>query len=218
MDGFVGAAVDQEVIAMANRLHEHEHAVQHERGHARERELRRRQPWARRGAQIVRHHEREHRQRREHRERLRRAAPLEVLLAVPPAADEQAQPDDPVADDHHRGEHGVAREPRFLGAGRQHHRDDQRDLDHGDGDREHERAERLADAVRDDFGVMHRGEHRARERGGDECDGEAFGRHDARQREHQPGGERGDERPARQGGRRDRHGVSLVVAGREQRF
>ena len=35
------------------------------------------------------------------------------------------------------------------------------DLDDGDRDREHQRAERLADPVGDDLGVVHRGEHRA---------------------------------------------------------
>jgi hypothetical protein len=45
----------------------------------------------------------------------------------------------------------------------QHQRHDQRDLDHRHGDRENERAERLADAVGDDLGMMDRGEHRARQ-------------------------------------------------------
>ena len=40
-----------------------------------------------------------------------------------------------------------------------HQRHDQRDLDHGDRDRQHQRAERLADPVGDDLGVVHRGEH-----------------------------------------------------------
>ena len=49
------------------------------------------------------------------------------------------------------------------------------DLDHGHGDREHDRAVRLADAVRHHLGVMDRGEHRAR-------------KHDADQHEHDGGG------------------------------
>ena len=42
-----------------------------------------------------------------------------------------------------------------------HQRDDQRDLDHRHRDGEHQRPERLADAVGDHLGVMHRREHRA---------------------------------------------------------
>ena len=52
----------------------------------------------------------------------------------------------------------------LFGAAGEHHRDDQRDLDHRDRDREDQRAERLADAMRDDLGVMHRRQHRADER------------------------------------------------------
>ena len=48
-------------------------------------------------------------------------------------------------------------------AARDHQRHDQRDLDHGHGDREHERAERLADPVGDHLGVMDRRQHRAGE-------------------------------------------------------
>ena len=80
------------------------------------------------------------------------------------AADQQAQPDDAVADDHHRREDRIARQGRLFRAAGEHDRDDQRDLDHGDGNREHQRAERLAGAVSDDLGVMHRGEDRADQR------------------------------------------------------
>ena len=42
-----------------------------------------------------------------------------------------------------------------------HQRDDQRDLDHGHRDREHQRPERLPQPVRDHLGVLHGGQHRA---------------------------------------------------------
>jgi hypothetical protein len=59
-------------------------------------------------------------------------------------ADQQAQPDHAVADNHERREHGVAGHGRgALGRGHQHQ--DQPDLDHRDGDRQDQRAERLAD-------------------------------------------------------------------------
>ena len=73
------------------------------------------------------------------------------------AAEQQAKPDDAVADDHDGREYGVAGEgARFFTAG-EHERDDQRSLDDGDGEREDERAERLADAERNDFRMVYGG-------------------------------------------------------------
>ncbi len=87
-------------------------------------------------------------------------------------AEDKAEPDHAVDDDHHLGEHRVARQ---AGSGlrlRQHQRDDQRHLDDGNGDRQQEGAERLADAVRDDLGVMDRREHAGDQRDaerGEQC-------------------------------------------------
>ena len=99
----------------------------------------------------------------------------------------------------------------------EHHRHDQRDFDDGHGDREHERAERFADAVRDDFGMVDGGEHGAGESGGEHRDDEAFGRYDARQREDQPGGKRGHEGPARELVGRERHGGFPYASGGARR-
>mgnify|MGYP003694644191 CR=1 FL=1 len=52
--------------------------------------------------------------------------------------------------------------PAFSAGAGDHDRDDQRHLDDRHGDGQHERAERLADAVRDDLGVVDRREHRWR--------------------------------------------------------
>ena len=49
-----------------------------------------------------------------------------------------------------------------------HQRDDQADLDDGDRDRQHQRAERLADAVRDHLGVVDGGDHRRAEEQADD--------------------------------------------------
>ena len=54
-----------------------------------------------------------------------------------------------------------------VGAAGDHQRDDQRHLDDGHRDGEHERAERLAHPVRDDLGVVHGGEHGAGQAGAD---------------------------------------------------
>ena len=49
--------------------------------------------------------------------------------------------------------------PALSAAAADHHGDDQRHLDDRDRDGQHERAERFADAVRDDLGVIDRREH-----------------------------------------------------------
>ena len=64
----------------------------------------------------------------------------------------------------------VSRASAAVGAAGEHHRDDQRDLDHGDREREDQRAERLADPVRDHFGVMDGGEHRGDQQDRFRCD------------------------------------------------
>jgi len=83
-------------------------------------------------------------------------------------ADQQAYADNAVADEHHGGKDRVAREARFLGPRRQHHGDDQRDFDHGHGNRQHERAERLAHPMRDDFRMMDAREHGSGQRDADQ--------------------------------------------------
>jgi ribonuclease E len=107
---------------------------------------------------------RERRQGDQRRQRRGRALETEGLLVVLEAAGKQAQPNDPVADDHDRREDRVARQRRFVGPAGKHDREDQRQLDHRHGDREDEGAERLADAVGDHLGVVHRRENGADER------------------------------------------------------
>ena len=83
---------------------------------------------------------------------------------VADAAEQYAEPDHTVADDHDRREYRVAREQRLVIAARQHHRDDKGDLDDRDGDRQDQRAERLAGAMGDHLRVMYRGQHARDER------------------------------------------------------
>ena len=85
----------------------------------------------------------------------------EALLVVARAAHQQAQPDDAIEDQHHGGKHRVARQCPGLEAAGQHQRDDQRNLDHGDRQRQDQRAEGFAHAVRDHLGMMHGGQHAA---------------------------------------------------------
>lgn len=62
-----------------------------------------------------------------------------------------------------RREHGIARQRRGISARRKHQGDNERDFDNGDRHGEHQRAERLSDAVRDDFRVVHGRDDRADE-------------------------------------------------------
>ena len=117
---------------------------------------------------------RQHQAQRGERATVASAAPVpsgvEQRDAVPHGADQQREADDAVEGDHHRGEHGVAGQRRGLRAAGDHQGDDQRHLDHGDGDREDQRAERLADPVGDDLRVVHRGEHGSRQHERDQRD------------------------------------------------
>ena len=155
---------------MPHGLHENERAVQDQRRDPGESKLGRRvkRPW--RGRRVRRQHQRQRRQRREHGERVAGAFDLEHQHMMAQRACEQAQADDAVADDHHGRVDRVAGEGARGRAAGHHHRADQGELDHGDCQREHERAERLADAMRDDFRVMHAGEHGRDQRGRDERD------------------------------------------------
>ena len=69
----------------------------------------------------------------------------------------------PLMHDHHRRENGVPRQRRGVLVPGHHQRDDQRHLDDGHGDRQHERAERLAHPVGHHLGMVDGGEHRAHE-------------------------------------------------------
>ena len=148
---------------MAHRLHEDEGAVEHGRHHAGEDELRGREARPRRRRRVVRQDEGEGDERGQDRKRGARTLELEALLEMPRPAPQQAHADKAVADDHDGRKHRVAREARGLRAAAEHDRDDERHLDHGHGDGEHEGAERLADPMGDDLGVIHRREHRRRE-------------------------------------------------------
>ena len=88
------------------------------------------------------------------------AGDLKVLLAVPQAADQDADADQPVADDHHHREHGIARQRRH-GLVAEHDGRDQRHLDDGDRERQQQRAVGLADPLGDRFGMMHGREYGA---------------------------------------------------------
>jgi hypothetical protein len=77
------------------------------------------------------------------------------LFVMAQAAQQQADADHAVADDHDRRENRVACQKGSVGSARQHHREDQRHFDDRDGQRKHQRAEWFADPVRNHLGVMH---------------------------------------------------------------
>ena len=107
------------------------------------------------------------------------------------SADQKAQPENPVQNDHHRREYGVARQGRRFLTAREHQGHDEGDLDEGDRERQHQGAVRLADAVCDHLGVMDRGEHAGRQSGGDDGDENSAGGHAQQCRQQDCHGKRG---------------------------
>jgi hypothetical protein len=152
---------------MADGLHEDEYPPEDQRRHAREGELGRRvRPAARRGCERGQD-ERQRGEGAQDRQGVAGSLDLEREDVVPYGTHQQAQAHDAIAHDHHDREHRVAGEGAGCRAAGQHHREDQRQLHDGDGQRENQRAERLADTMRDNLGVIYPDQDRRDEgRGG----------------------------------------------------
>jgi hypothetical protein len=103
-------------IAMADRLHHEEHAVERQRQDRDGDRLRRRQDRSGRHGEI-RQDEREHRERDHDRQECASAGQIVGLLAMPQSAEQEAQADRAVEHDHHHREHRVAGDRRAAGAG-----------------------------------------------------------------------------------------------------
>ena len=151
----------QEVIAMPACLKANEEAIEPERRHRRERQLRRRELRSRRARGERRHHQSKRRQRRHRREHRSGTLRVERYDRATTSPGHNRQADDPVARDDHRGEHRVPRQRFRLPAASEHQRDDQRHFDDRHRHGKHERAVRLAYPMRDHLRVMHGSEHRA---------------------------------------------------------
>ena len=117
------------------------------------------------------------------------------------SADQETDADHAVQDDHQRRVDRVAGKRRVLTASHDHHRQDERGLDHRDGHGEDESPERLADPVGDHFCVVNGGDDGADER------------HGAEQGQHEPGSD--DECEGEQADRRER---DEPRPGRHERF
>src|SRR5690242_20963632 len=111
----------EEVVTMPHRLDKNESAVKHERYNSVELELRGAEYRTRHGGRDIWKNEGERSECGQYGQGSTCSVHLKPLLMVPGAAPEQAQPDDPVAHDHDRGEHRIACEPRFLGRRCNHH-------------------------------------------------------------------------------------------------
>ena len=142
------------MILVADGLHEDEHQIQNERHQAGKTQLRRCVGRPRRTGGKFRQDQRQGGQCSQHGECSTTSLGTKPDDAVPNAAGEQADADDPVADDHHRRKHGIPRQALRLLAPREHHRHDQRNLDHRDGERQHQRTQRFAHVVGNDLGVI----------------------------------------------------------------
>ena len=163
----------EEIVPVANGLDEDEGEIEDQRYRADEDELNRRVDRAEGRDGVVRQHQRQRRQRAQHGQRRGGALELERLLVVKPGAEDKAQSDNAVGDDHHGREHGVAGDGVAAGHAGDEDRHDEGDLDHRHRDGKEKRSERLAKASREHFRVMHRREHRAAEKDGGEGEDDA---------------------------------------------
>ena len=149
----------KKVVAVPEGLDEHEGTIQDQRGGAGEDELRCAERGTGSRGRIIRNDERERGECGQHRQRRAGALQLEVLLVMAGAADQQAKPDDSVANQHDRRKDRVARKSSFVVRMGDHDGNDQRHLDDGDRDRQDQCAERLADAMRHDLGMVDGGKN-----------------------------------------------------------
>ena len=188
---------------MLDGLHEHEHAPEDEGHEADPLQLQNGIRRAGRSHDEIGQDQRQGGQGSEHRERGGRALKLEGLLEVLAPAEDEAEADNAIENDHHRREHRVPCDALgALGPGK-HDRDNEPSFDHRHRDGKKDRAERLAKLERQHLGMMDGGEHG----GGEKETGEnqyvgVVGRDDisqlqrhksARQQRHSPG-------PGRNGG------------------
>src|SRR5271165_2652807 len=141
----VAGALGKEIITVAERLNEDEHAVQDHRQGSDEHELGRRILGPELRQREIRQDESQNRERRQDAQRRGCASDAKRLFVVARAADQQAEADDAVQHDRDGGKHRVAGKRILGGAPRQHRGDDQRRLDHGDGEGQQHGAEGLAD-------------------------------------------------------------------------
>ena len=164
----VDIAVGKEIVAVAHRLHQREGRIEDQRNRRDEAELRRRIKGSRDARREIGEDQRHDGEDRQGRERSADAGALEALLVMADRAAQEAEAHQQVQDHHHRSEHRVARQClRLFGLGL-HQRQDQPDLDHRHREREDQRAERLADAVRNDLGMMDRSDDGPRQDHADE--------------------------------------------------
>ncbi len=82
----------------------------------------------------------------------------------PHGTDNECNADDAITGDHHRCEDRVASQRFTAWVSGDHQRHNQPDFDDGHSDRQHKGSVRLTDAMRNDFGVSHRGQDGPRER------------------------------------------------------
>ena len=160
--------VDEE-LAVASGLDQQEHAVEREREHRERHGLEGGQRAVAGGAGEVRDDQRDGGERDDHRQEGGGALQVVALLVMAQAADQEPEADDAVQHDHQHREHRVAAERRRV-LGREHHGGDQRDLDDDDGERQHQRAERLAEPVGQLLRLVHHAEGRPDDDGEQPCE------------------------------------------------
>lgn len=180
---------------MADGLYEHEDGPEHQRKNGGEDQLRGGIGRALGTGGVHRQHQGQGGQGGQHGQCRHGAFDAEIDDAVAQAAGQQAQADHAVAHDHQRGIHGIAGQGRGGLATGQHHRDDQRDLDHRHRQGQHQGAKGFTHAVGDYLGVMHGGQHRGDQRGTGHAREQPAERHAPGQHEQGAAGERDEQAP-----------------------
>ena len=155
---------------MAYRLNKDECAVNHQGHQGDQHQLTRGIIWTRRRQGVVRKYQRQQCNGAECHQRGADAIEAEALLPVHQPADQQAQSDDAIQNDHDGGKYRVARQGCGFCAAREHQGHDERNLDQGHCQCQHQGAIGLANSVRDHLRMVDSGEHARAQAQRHECD------------------------------------------------
>ena len=201
MNLFVGGGLGwQKVVAVAHGLYQHKGAIEHQRNDGHKGQLAGAVDGADHAGGVVGQHQGQHRNGSQRGERGAHAQLAKGLLAVAAAARQQADAHNAVQDQHHRSKHGVARQSCGLRAAGQHHGNNQRHLDDGNGEGQHQRAIGLAHLVRHHLGMVHGGEHRTHQTGSQQRHPPATGQAKQAARQQHPAYDGPGHRPKGEGG------------------
>src|SRR5689334_12506096 len=108
MSFLIAASYGEEIVPVSHRLNEYERAIKQQRNNPGEDKLCSIEIWTGRSCRKIGQDQRKNGERREHSQCGAGPMDLKALFVVAGTAPQQAQPYNPVAYDHDRGEHSVA--------------------------------------------------------------------------------------------------------------